>query len=157
MRLEVICGPNRTDAGVIGSAGITKYRPQRHRNCRNGRIYLNFMQIDFSVFQSLMAEIRRIQGVVDVRTVHFMPSEREQRAMWALLESLEDPILSLDLRGNIELANSAALSCLPPPKSAFVSAISRTISASSTLPAGLRMKNLRHTRKASILKAALTL
>ncbi|CAM7314743.1 transcriptional regulator TyrR [Morganella morganii] len=111
MRLEVICqdriGLTRELLDLLVLQNIDL---KGIEIARNGRIYLNFMQIDFSVFQSLMAEIRRIQGVVDVRTVHFMPSEREQRAMWALLESLEDPILSLDLRGNIELANSAALS-----------------------------------------------
>ena len=99
MRLEVICqdriGLTRELLDLLVLQNIDL---KGIEIARNGRIYLNFMQIDFSVFQSLMAEIRRIQGVVDVRTVHFMPSEREQRAMWALLESLEDPILSLDLR-----------------------------------------------------------
>jgi transcriptional regulator of aroF, aroG, tyrA and aromatic amino acid transport len=45
-----------------------------------GRIYLNFSQLDFDTFRALMAEIRRIAGVTDVRTVNFMPSEREHRA-----------------------------------------------------------------------------
>ncbi|MDC9595437.1 transcriptional regulator TyrR [Xenorhabdus anantnagensis] len=74
------------------------------------RIYLNFTQIDFNIFRVLMAEIRRINGVIDVRTVAFMPSEKEHRAMWTLLESVPEPIFSIDMKGNIELANSAALS-----------------------------------------------
>lgn len=57
-----------------------------------------------------MAEIRRISGVTDVRTVPFMPSEREHRAMWALLESLPEPVFSIDMKGKVELANQAALS-----------------------------------------------
>ncbi|MDC9592064.1 transcriptional regulator TyrR [Xenorhabdus sp. IM139775] len=73
------------------------------------RIYLNFTQIDFNIFRGLMAEIRRINGVIDVRTVAFMPSEKEHRAMWTLLESVPEPIFSIDMKGNIELANSAAL------------------------------------------------
>ncbi|KGM29548.1 transcriptional regulator TyrR [Photorhabdus akhurstii] len=72
-----------------------------------GRIYLNFSPVDFNVFRKLMAEIRRINGVIDVRTVSFMPSEREHKAMCALLESLPEPVFSVDLKGNIELANSA--------------------------------------------------
>lgn len=44
-----------------------------------GRIYLNFSQLDFDTFRALMAEIRRIAGVTDVRTVNFMPSEREHQ------------------------------------------------------------------------------
>lgn len=42
-----------------------------------GKIYLNFAEIAFETFSSLMAEIRRIAGVTDVRTVPWMPSERE--------------------------------------------------------------------------------
>lgn len=44
-----------------------------------GRIYLNFAEIEFNTFSSLMAEIRRIAGVTDVRTIPRMPSEREHR------------------------------------------------------------------------------
>ena len=50
-----------------------------------GRIYLNFAELEFESFSSLMAEIRRIAGVTDVRTVPWMPSEREHLALSALL------------------------------------------------------------------------
>ena len=73
-----------------------------------GRIYLNFAALDFNSFSSLMAEIRRIQGVTDVRTVLWMPSEREHRAMSALLEALPEPVLSLDMQCKIELAHAAS-------------------------------------------------
>ena len=73
-----------------------------------GRIYLNFSQLDFDTFRALMAEIRRIAGVTDVRTVNFMPSEREHRALRALLESMPEPVFSIDMRGKVELANPAA-------------------------------------------------
>ncbi|WP_312278548.1 transcriptional regulator TyrR [Kosakonia cowanii] len=73
-----------------------------------GRIYLNFAALDFNSFSSLMAEIRRIQGVTDVRTVLWMPSEHEHRAMSALLEALPEPVLSLDMKCKIELANAAS-------------------------------------------------
>ena len=73
-----------------------------------GRIYLNFSQLDFDTFRALMAEIRRIAGVTDVRTVSFMPSEREHRALRALLESMPEPVFSIDMKGKVELANPAA-------------------------------------------------
>ncbi|MBD2810728.1 transcriptional regulator TyrR [Xenorhabdus sp. Vera] len=73
------------------------------------RIYLNFTQVDFNIFRLLMAEIRRINEVIDVRTVAFMPSEKEHRAMWTLLESAPEPIFSIDMKGNIELVNPASL------------------------------------------------
>lgn len=73
-----------------------------------GRIYLNFAELEFNDFSSLMAEIRRIPSVTDVRTVLWMPSEREHRAMSALLEALPEPVLSLDMKSKVELANQAS-------------------------------------------------
>ncbi|MTH46365.1 transcriptional regulator TyrR [Intestinirhabdus alba] len=73
-----------------------------------GRIYLNFAELEFSSFSSLMAEIRRISGVIDVRTVPWMPSEREHLALSALLEALPEPVLSLDLKSKVEIANPAS-------------------------------------------------
>jgi transcriptional regulator of aroF, aroG, tyrA and aromatic amino acid transport len=75
-----------------------------------GKIYLNFSMLEFDPFRALMVEIRRIKGVTDVRTVAFMPSEREHRALEALLAAMPEPVLSIDLKGKIELANPAALS-----------------------------------------------
>ncbi|MFE8049694.1 transcriptional regulator TyrR [Brenneria goodwinii] len=75
-----------------------------------GRIYLNFATLDFDDFRTLMAEIRRIESVSDVRTIAFMPSEREHRALNALLNSMPEPVFSLDMKGKIELANPAAAS-----------------------------------------------
>lgn len=72
-----------------------------------GRIYLNFAELEFTTFSSLMAEIRRIDGVTDVRTVPWMPSEREHLALSALLEAMPEPVLSLDTKSKVELANPA--------------------------------------------------
>ncbi len=72
-----------------------------------GRIYLNFSTQDFDTFSSLMAEIRRIDSVTDVRTVPWMPTEREHRALSALLEALPEPVLSLDMKSKVEMANPA--------------------------------------------------
>ncbi|MBJ7220946.1 MULTISPECIES: transcriptional regulator TyrR [unclassified Brenneria] len=80
-----------------------------------GRIYLNSSTLDFDDFRLLMAEIRRIEGVSDVRTVAFMPSEREHRALNALLESMPEPVFSLDIKGKIELSNPAAVSLFDIP------------------------------------------
>ncbi|KLN97301.1 transcriptional regulator TyrR [Moellerella wisconsensis] len=110
MRLEVICqdriGLTREllDLLVLQNIDLKgiEISPQR-------RIYLNFAQIDFHIFSSLMSEIRRINGVIDVRRVSFMPSEREHKAMWTLLESFPEPVLSIDTKMNIELANPTSL------------------------------------------------
>ena len=73
-----------------------------------GRIYLNFAEIEFNTFSSLMAEIRRIAGVTDVRTIPWMPSEREHLALSALLEAMPEPFLSLDLKSKVERVNQAS-------------------------------------------------
>lgn len=45
-----------------------------------GKIFLNFPNIEFADFQHLMPKIRRIDGISDVKTTHFMPSEREKNS-----------------------------------------------------------------------------
>ncbi|XNM60860.1 PAS domain-containing protein [Escherichia coli] len=70
--------------------------------------YLNFAELEFESFSSLMAEIRRIVGVTDVRTVPWMPSEREHLALSALLEALPEPVLSVDMKSKVDMANPAS-------------------------------------------------
>ncbi|PTB87389.1 transcriptional regulator TyrR [Pseudidiomarina aestuarii] len=73
-----------------------------------GKIFLNFPELEFEDFQHLMPEIRRIPNVKDVKTVAFMPSEREHFEYSLLLSKLPDPVLSVDTRGVIDIANDAA-------------------------------------------------
>lgn len=72
-----------------------------------GRIYLNFAEIEFNTFSSLMAEIRRIAGVTDVRTIPGCPPS-ESTALSALLEAMPEPFLSLDLKSKVERVNHAS-------------------------------------------------
>lgn len=78
----------------------------------SGKIFLNFPNIKFENFQHLMPEIRRIEGIDDVKTTPFMPIEREQNQLRALLQSLPDPVFSIDTKGRILLINDAAASSL---------------------------------------------
>lgn len=74
----------------------------------SGIIYLNCPDIDFETFSELMAEIRRISGVKDVRKIPFMPMERHNTELISLLNNLPDPVLAIDLKGHIDMANQAA-------------------------------------------------
>ncbi len=74
-----------------------------------GIIYLNCPDIDFDTFSELMAKIRRIPGVKDVRKIQFMPMERHNTELVSLLNNLPDAVLSIDLKGLVDMANSAAL------------------------------------------------
>jgi transcriptional regulator of aroF, aroG, tyrA and aromatic amino acid transport len=67
----------------------------------SGIIYLNFPELEFRDFQHLMPEIRRIPGVYDVKTIPYMPSEREHHEIEALLKALPDLVFSLDSKGRV--------------------------------------------------------
>ncbi|MDO2435767.1 transcriptional regulator TyrR [Aeromonas veronii] len=81
----------------------------------SGIIYLNFPELEFSDFQHLMPEIRRIPGVYDVKTIPYMPSEREHHEIEALLKALPDLVFSLDSKGKVTQANQSALTTLGLP------------------------------------------
>lgn len=77
-----------------------------------GKIFLNFPNIEFADFQHLMPKIRRIDGIDDVKTTPFMPAERERNQMAAILQTLPDPVFSIDTRGHILMCNEAVMSGL---------------------------------------------
>ncbi|WP_429152083.1 transcriptional regulator TyrR [Aeromonas hydrophila] len=81
----------------------------------SGIIYLNFPELEFRDFQHLMPEIRRIPGVYDVKTIPYMPSEREHHEIEALLKALPDLVFSLDAKGKVTQANQSALTTLALP------------------------------------------
>ena len=72
-----------------------------------GKIFLNFPSIEFADFQHLMPKIRRIDGIEDVKTTAFMPVEREKHQLKAILQTLPDPVFSIDRRGIITQVNDA--------------------------------------------------
>lgn len=77
-----------------------------------GKIFLSFPNIEFSEFQHLMPEIRKLSGVDDVKTTPFMPIERERNQLTAILETLPDPVFSVDTKGKVIMTNDAVLSSL---------------------------------------------
>lgn len=109
MRLEVFCqkrpGMTRELLDLLTECGIDLCSIEM---MPDGRIYLCCSPVNFAVFSQLMTDIRRINGVTDVRTVSVMPSQHELRAMRALLVAMPEPVLSVDVKGVIELTNSAA-------------------------------------------------
>ena len=111
MRLEVFCedrlGLTRELLDILASRNIDLRGIEIDIS---GIIYLNCPDIDFDTFSELMAEIRRISGVKDVRKIQFMPMERHNTELISLLNNLPDPVLAIDLKGHVDMANHAALS-----------------------------------------------
>ena len=77
-----------------------------------GKLFLDFPTIEFSDFQDLMPKLRRIDGIVDVKTTPFMPIQRERNQLRTLLETLPDPVFSIDANGVIILYNDIVSSTL---------------------------------------------
>lgn len=77
-----------------------------------GKIFLNFPNIKFDDFQHLMPKIRRIEGIEDVKTTLFMPGERERNQLSAIVQTLPDPVFSIDNKGRLLLCNDAVTSGL---------------------------------------------
>ena len=74
----------------------------------SGKIYLSFPNIDFADFQQFMPKIRRIEGIDDVKTTLYMPIERERNELRAMIQTMPDPVFSIDTKGRIVLFNDAA-------------------------------------------------
>mgnify|MGYP000090430913 FL=1 len=85
-----------------------------------GKIFLNFPNIEFADFQHLMPKIRKIEGIEDVKTTPFMPIEREQYQLKALLQTLPDPVFSVDTKGKIILINDAVVLSLDISKNDII-------------------------------------
>ena len=59
-----------------------------------------------------MPKIRRIPGVEDVRTAPALPIERERNQLGAVLNTLPEPVFSIDSKGFILLANDVTSSII---------------------------------------------
>lgn len=116
MRLEVLC-----EDRVGLTRELLELLASRNIDLRGieidvvGIIYLSCREIEFEAFSELMAQIRRISGVTDVRKIRFMPSERHNTELVSLLANLPDPVLSVSLTGSIDMANHAASELLGKP------------------------------------------
>ncbi|MFC3024022.1 transcriptional regulator TyrR [Vibrio zhugei] len=116
MRLEVLCedrlGLTRELLDILASRNIDLRGIEIDIS---GIIYLNCPDSDFATFSELMTEIRRITGVKDVRKIQFMPMERHNTELISLLDNLPDCVLSINLKGEVDMANLSAIATLNKP------------------------------------------
>ncbi|EPC03611.1 ATPase AAA [Litchfieldella anticariensis FP35 = DSM 16096] len=71
-------------------------------------IYLHLPHLLNAQLATLRPTLEAIPGVFSVRRVSLMPSERRHLELDALLSSLSDPVMSIDMEGHIVAANRAA-------------------------------------------------
>ncbi|WP_027709786.1 transcriptional regulator TyrR [Zooshikella ganghwensis] len=113
MRLEILCQDRLGIAQeVLNILALHQISLRGIEVDLVGIIYLNLPDLAFTELQKLLPEIRHIKGVTDVRTIPFMPSEREHYELSTLLQTLPDPVISVDIKGNIIIVNESGLRVL---------------------------------------------
>ena len=73
-----------------------------------GKIFINIPDLEFSELQDFMPQLRLIDGVVDVKTTPYMPSERERNEFETLVKTFPDPFISVDTKGQVRMVNNVA-------------------------------------------------
>jgi transcriptional regulator of aroF, aroG, tyrA and aromatic amino acid transport len=118
MRIKVHCqnriGLLRDVLDLLVGQGIQVSRTEvagKH----NDVLYLGCPQLTRDGLQAVTAQLSAIAGVVSVRSVRLMPSERQHTELDTLLGALRDPVLSIDRGGAIVAANRAAVQLLEVP------------------------------------------
>jgi len=109
MRLEIECqdrvGIAQKVLGIfveheINLRGIELKQP--------GIIFVNIKDLDFSELQTFMPQLRLLEGVIDVKTAPYMPSERERNELTTLIKTFPDPFISIDTKGHVRIINNSA-------------------------------------------------
>ena len=72
-------------------------------------IYLHVPNLLQAQLVTLRPALEAVPGVFGVRQVNLMPSERRHLELDALLSSLSDPVMSIDMEGHIVAANRAGI------------------------------------------------
>ncbi|MCW8863558.1 MAG: transcriptional regulator TyrR [Colwellia sp.] len=109
MRLEITChdrvGMGQKVLGIFVEHGINVRGIELKQP---GRIFINIPDLEFADLQTFMPQLRLLEGVGDVRTAPFMPSERERNELVTLIKTFPDPFISIDAKGNIRIVNNIA-------------------------------------------------
>ncbi|WP_019025768.1 transcriptional regulator TyrR [Colwellia piezophila] len=121
MRLEITChdrvGMGQKVLGIfvehgINVRGIELMQP--------GRIFINIPDLDFSDLQTFMPQLRLTEGVGDVKTAPYMPSERERNELATLIKTFPDPFISIDRKGNVRIVNTIASNIIGDDESTLI-------------------------------------
>jgi len=109
MRLEILCQDRVGIAQEVLGIFVEREIDLRGIELKHsGKIFVNIPDLDFTELQNFMPQLRLIEGVTDVKTTPFMPSERETNELTTLIKTFPDPFISIDVKGNVLLVNNAA-------------------------------------------------
>ena len=113
MRLEIGCQDRVGIAQDVLSIFVERQIDLRGIELMQpGKIYINIPDLDFSELQNFMPQLRLIEGVVDVKTTPYMPSEREKNELSTLIKTFPDPFVSIDAKGHVRIVNNVTSSLI---------------------------------------------
>ncbi|MFC3120357.1 sigma 54-interacting transcriptional regulator [Agaribacter flavus] len=87
---------------------------------KGGKLYVDCPSVDFNELQTIMPQIRLVNGVVDVKTTKFLPNQRQLGQLQALLKTFVEPVFATDEFGRIILFNDAVKATLELPNEQIV-------------------------------------
>lgn len=113
MRLEIYCS-DRVGMGqkILGIFVEYEINVRGIEFNQLGRIFIDIPDLDFSQLQTFMPKLRLLDGVGDVKTAPYMPSERERNELATLIKTFPDPFISIDGKGNIRKVNAMGTSLI---------------------------------------------
>ncbi|MDX1399406.1 MAG: ACT domain-containing protein, partial [Oceanospirillum sp.] len=111
MRLEIVCqnrvGIMRDILEVFVEFRINVVRAEAGGDKGNA-IYLYMPGMLNMQLQSVRTRLEKISGVQKIRRINLIPSERRHYELDILLQSLDLPVLSVDIDGRVVAANAAS-------------------------------------------------
>jgi transcriptional regulator of aroF, aroG, tyrA and aromatic amino acid transport len=109
MRLEITChdqvGIGQKVLGVFAEHHVNVHGIELKKS---GCIFINIPALNFEDLTTFMPQLRLIEGVGDVKTTPFMPSEREENQLSTIIKTLPDPFISINAKGIVLIINNAA-------------------------------------------------
>lgn len=118
MRLVIECiervGVAQDILRLLADQGINLEGIELEKQAEKGLVYLRTELLDALQEKAMIKQIKQIPSVTAVEMTHYLPQERKNLELQALIEALPNPVFSLDLAGRVTFANSQALKyCLP--------------------------------------------
>ena len=77
-------------------------------NHQQDGFFLSTEQVALASLQAVMAEIRKVEGINDVKTTSFLPMSHSLNALKSMTNHLPDPMFSMDAQFKLIISNQAA-------------------------------------------------
>ncbi|KJZ13602.1 hypothetical protein TW85_12940 [Marinomonas sp. S3726] len=77
-------------------------------NHQDDGFFLSTMQVELPSLQLVMAEIRKVEGVKDVKTTSYLPMSHSLNELQNIMDQLTEPVFSMDLNFKLVMGNQAA-------------------------------------------------